>query len=92
MITPVPLEPQVINDQLPGQDTEQTIPMQLVSTGWEKQDSIVPTPLRAPNWEERGLTVPLGWNMSMNRATRDAPADDTGQLTSQVLLNNVLTG
>ena len=34
--TPVPLEPQVINDQLPRQDTEQTIPMQLVSTGQEE--------------------------------------------------------
>ena len=66
--------------------------MQLVSTGQEGQDSIVPTPLRAPDREERELTIPLGWNMSMNRATRDAPFDDTGQPTSQVPLSDVLTG
>ena len=92
VITPVPLEPQVIGDQLPRQDTEQTIPMQLVSTGQEEQDSIVPTPPRAPSKEERESTVPLGWNTSMNRATRNAPVDDTGQPTSQVLLSDVLTG
>ena len=92
MITPVPLEPQVIDNQIPRQDTEQTIPTQLVSTGQEEQDSIVPTPPRAPNQEERELTVPLGWNMSMNRATRDAPVDDTGQPTFQVQLSDVLTG
>ena len=90
--TPVPLEPQVIDNQIPRQDTEQTIPMQLVSTGQEEQDSIVPTPPRAPNQEERESTVPLGWNTSMNRATRDAPVDDTGQPTFQVPLSDVLTG
>ena len=58
--TPVPLELQVINNQIPRQDTEQTIPMQLVSTGQEEQDSIVPTPPRAPNQEEGESTVPLG--------------------------------
>ena len=90
--TPVPLELQVIDDQLPRQDTEQTIPMQLVSTGQEEQDSIVPTQPRAPNQEERESTVPLGWNTSMNRATGNAPVDDTGQPTFQVLLSDILTG
>ena len=90
--TPVPLEPQVINNQIPRQDTKQTIPMQLVLTGQEEQDSIVPTPPRAPNQEERESTIPLGWNTSMNRATRDAPVDDAGQPTFQVPLSDVLTG
>ena len=90
--TPVPLEPQIINDQLPRQDTEQTIPMQLVSTGQEEQDSVVPTPTRAPNQEGRESTAPLEWNTYMNRTTRDALVDDTGQPTSQVLLSDVLTG
>ena len=92
MITLVCLEPQVIDDQLPRQDTEQTIPMQIVSTGQEEQGSIVPATLRAPNQEERESTVPLGWNTSMNRATRNAPVDDTGQPSSQVPLSDVLTG
>ena len=78
---PIPLESQGINNQVPRQDTEQTIPMQLVSTGQEEQDSIVPIPLRAPNQKERELTVLLGWNTSMNRANRDAPVEDTGQPT-----------
>ena len=90
--TPVPLEPQVIDYQIPRQDTEQTIPMQLVSTGQEEQDSIVPTPSGAPSQEERESTVPLGWNTSMNGANRDAPVDDTGQPTFQVPLSDILTG
>ena len=90
--TPVPLEPQGINYQIPRQDTEQTIPMQLVSTGREEQDNIVPTPSLAPNQEERELTVPLGWNTSMNGANREAPVDDTEQPTFQVPLSDVLTG
>ena len=79
--TPVPLELQVINYQIPRQDTEQIIPMQLVSTGQEEQDGIVPTPSRTPNQEGRESTVPLGWNMSMNIANKDGPVDDIGQPT-----------
>ena len=90
--TPVPLEPQVIDYQIPSQDTEQTITMQLVSTGQEDQDGIVPTPSRTPNQEGRESTVPLGWNMSMDRANWDAPVDDTGQPAFQVPLSDVLTG
>ena len=77
----VPLEPQGINNQILRQDTEQTIPMQLVSTGQEEQDSIVPISPRAPYQEERESTVLLGWNTSMNRTNRDAPVEDTGQPT-----------
>ena len=84
---PVPLEPQVIDYQNLRQDTEQTIPMQL-----EDQNCIVPTPSRTPNQEGRESTVPLGWNMSTNRANQDAPVDDTGQPAFQVLLSDVLTG
>ena len=58
--TPVPLESQVIDYQIPRQDTEQTIPMQLVSTGQEERDSIVPTPSRAPNQEGRRVECFLG--------------------------------
>ena len=66
--------------------------MQLVSTDQEDQDGIVPTPSRTPNQEGRESTVPLGWNMSMNRANWDVPVDNTGQPAFQVLLSDVLTG